>query len=136
MDWAEKGNQTLLDLPCRATPAQPFPQSITILTGAVEMENVSPLDPESSSNHLHTEGTLRAQLCSLRILPNSLEQPQSWHREFPGGLTLFKGQLAVQTHHLLLPLFELSSNHWCSNWIPLPLLACAAWVIYVNIKLK
>lgn len=82
------------------------------------------------------EGTLSARLCPLKILPDSPEQPQSWHREFPGALTLLKDQLAVQTHHLFLHLFELPSKHPCYNWIPLPLLACAEWVIYVNIKLK
>ena len=106
------------------------------LVGA--LGDASPLHhPEqSASNHLKMEETLNTQLGSLIILPNSSEEPHSWHREFPGGLSLFKDLLAVQTYHVLLHLFELSSKHWHNNWIPLPLLACAAWVIYVNIKLK
>lgn len=126
--------------PAKQFLLSPSPQSnTTFRRRAVKMSLVgalgdaSPLD--RPSNHLKMGETRNTQLCSLIILPNSSEEPHSWHRGFP-GLAPFKDWLAVQTYRLLLHLFELSSKHGRNNWIPLPLLACAAWVIYVNIKLK
>lgn len=140
----QPGRQISLSLSTKLFLLSPFSQSNTVFTRAVKMSlfralgDASPLDPpdQSASNHLKMEETVNAQLCSLIILPNSSEDPHARHREFPRRLALFKDQLAVQTYRLLLHLFELSSTHWRNNWIPLPLLACAAWVIYVNIKFK
>lgn len=44
--------------------------------------DASPLDPpdQSALNHLKMEETVNVQLCSLIILPNSSEEPHSWHR--------------------------------------------------------